>query len=158
MFQQIFNGSPPVKSNVAMVAVALAVFAAFLGARAKAADTNVEFGLMPSTMDVTLLNEGGKFVTIDLKKIAKGEKCRMDKSAPIMKVGPGQSANTIRVRFAAPQLSSGGCPFMTEFELSETDYAAARTAFTSMSDEAKKKFENLKKQLGDKWNELTGSK
>jgi hypothetical protein len=82
----------------------------------------------------------------------------MDKSAPIMKVGPGQSATTIRVRFAAPQLSSGGCPFMTEFELSEADYAAARTAFTSMSDEAKKKFENLKKQLGDKWNELTGNK
>jgi hypothetical protein len=113
---------------------------------------------MPNTTDVTLLNEGGKFVTIDLKKIAKGEKCRMDKNAPIMKVAPGQTPNTIRVRFAAPQFSSGGCPFMTEFEMPDADYSAARTAFTSMSDEAKKKFENLKKQLGHKWNELTGNK
>jgi hypothetical protein len=146
------------KSNSTILAVTFAVFAAFLGARAKGADANVEFAIMPSTMDVTLLNEGGKFVTVDLKKIAKGEKCRMDKNAFIMKVGPGQSPNTVRVRFAAPQFSSGGCPFMTEFELAEADYTAARTAFTSMSDEAKKKFENLKKQLGDKWNELTGSK
>jgi hypothetical protein len=75
-----------------------------------------------------------------------------------MKVGPGQNPNAVRVRFAAPQFKHGGCPFMTEFELSDADYTAAHTAFAAMSDKAKKKFEDLKKQLGDKWNELTGTK
>jgi hypothetical protein len=113
---------------------------------------------MPSTMDVTLLNEGGKFIAIDMKEIAKGEKCRMDKDAIIMKVGPGEAPGTIRVRFAAPQFSSGGCPFMTEFELPEADYTADHTAFAAKSDAAKKKVDVLKKQLGDKWNELMGQK
>ncbi|MFZ0712370.1 MAG: hypothetical protein WAM53_20185, partial [Terrimicrobiaceae bacterium] len=108
--------------------------------------------------DVTLLNEGGKFVAIDLKKIAKGEKCRMDKDAVIMKVGPGEAAGTIRVRYAAAQFSSGGCPFMAEFELPEADYTTARAAFTAKKDEASKKVEDLKKQLGNKWNEVTGQK
>jgi hypothetical protein len=37
-------------------------------ARAEDASSNFEFALMPSAADVTLLNEGGKFVPIDLKK------------------------------------------------------------------------------------------
>jgi hypothetical protein len=129
-----------------------------LCARAAGADAGVELAFMPSAMDVTLLNEGGKFVAIDKKTIAKGEKCRMDKDAVIMKVGPGEAAGTIRVRYAALQFSSGGCPFMTEFELPEADYTTARAAFTAKKDEASKKVEDLKKQLGNKWNELTGQK
>ena len=58
--------------------------------------------LCRGTMDVTLLNEGGKFVTVDMKKIAKGEKCRMEKDAIVMKVGPGATTGTILVRYAAP--------------------------------------------------------
>jgi hypothetical protein len=112
---------------------------------------------MPSTMDVTLLNEGGKFVAIDMKKIAKGEKCRIDKDSVIMKVGPGETAGAIRVRYAAPQFSSGGCPFMTEFELPEADYATARAGFAAKKDEASKKVEELKKQLGNKWSEVTSA-
>lgn len=72
-----------------------------------------------------------------------------------MKVGPGATANTVRVRYLAPQLSHGGCPFMTEFELSDADYTSARSAFTAKTDEASKKVEDLKKQLGTKWNEIT---
>lgn len=72
-----------------------------------------------------------------------------------MKVGPGTDPGAIRVRYAAPNLSHGGCPFMTEFDLSGADYTAARAAFTAKTDEASKKVDDLKKQLGEKWNELT---
>jgi hypothetical protein len=129
-----------------------------VAAHAEGADTGIELAFIPNTMDVTLLNEGGKFVTIDMKKIAQGEKCRMDKDSVVMKVGPGATPGTTRVRFAAPQLSHGGCPFMTEFELPDADYTAARAAFTAKTDEANKKIDDLKKQLGDKWNELTSQK
>ncbi len=135
-----------------------AAFALPATAHAEGADTGIELAFIPSTMDVTLLNEGGKFVTVDMKKIAKGEKCRMDKDSVVMKVGPGATPGTTRVRFAAPQLSHGGCPFMTEFEVSDADYTAARAAFTSKTDEANKKIDDLKKELGDKWNELTSQK
>jgi hypothetical protein len=137
---------------------ALALFALPFAAHAEEANSSIEMAFVPSTMDVTLLNENGKFVTIDMKKIAKGEKCRMDKDSVIMKVGPGATPNTVRVRYLAPQLSHGGCPFMTEFELSDADYTAARAAFTAKTDEASKKVEDLKKQLGAKWNEITGQK
>ncbi len=146
------------KSLTRNMLIAAALIALPLSARAEGADASVELAFMPSAMDVTLLNEGGKFVTIDMKKIAKGEKCRMEKDAVIMKVGPGAGAGTVRVRYAAPNLSHGGCPFMTEFELSAADYTAARSAFTAKSDEASKKVDDLKKQLGDKWKEVTGQK
>jgi hypothetical protein len=127
-------------------------------AQSQAADSGAELALMPSTMTVTLLNEGGKYVTIDLKHIPQGGTCRMDKDAIIMHVGPGASAGLTRVRFAAPQMSSGGCPFLTDFDLPDADYAAARAAFVQKKDEATKKVDDLKKQLGDKWDELTGGK
>jgi hypothetical protein len=127
-------------------------------APAGAADSDVELAFMPATTAVTLLNEGGKYVTVDLKHIPKGGTCRMDKDAVIMRVGPGTDTGMTRVRFAAPQLSSGGCPFMTEFDLSNTDYTAARAAFVQKKDEAAKKVDDLKKQLGDKWDEVTGAK
>ncbi len=146
------------KSVIRHTLVVAALTALPLSARAEGAGANVEMAFMPSAMDVTLLNEGGKFVTVDMKKIAKGEKCHMEKDAVIMKVGPGATADTVRVRYAAPNLSHGGCPFMTEFELSAADYTTARAAFTAKIDEATKKVDALKKQLGDKWNEVTGQK
>jgi hypothetical protein len=126
-------------------------------AYAQSTDNGVELAFMPSAMDVTLLNESGKFVTVDLKKISKGEKCHMAKDDTIMKVGPGKTPGTTLVRYAAPNLTHGGCPFMTEFELSDADYTAARAAFTAKTEEASKKVDDLKKQLGDKWNQLTQS-
>ncbi|RUO98276.1 hypothetical protein [Hyphomicrobium sp.] len=145
------------KSTLKPYLIAASFLALSSVAHAESKDDSIELGFMPSAMDVTLLNEGGKFVTVDLKKIAKGEKCHMEKDAVVMKVGPGATPGTIRVRYAAPNLSHGGCPFMTEFELSDADYTAARAAFNAKSDEASKKIDDLKKQLGDKWNELTKS-
>ena len=126
-------------------------------AQAQTSDASIEFAFMPRTMTVTLLNEGGKYVAIDLKHIAKGENCRMSEGATIARVGQGDRG-MVRVRYAAGQVSSGGCPFMTEFELSDADYTTARAAFTAKTDEANKKVDDLKKQLGEKWNELTGDK
>lgn len=60
--------------------VAAALIALPMSAHAAGADASVELAFMPSTMDVTLLNEGGKYVAIDMKKIAKGEKCLMEKT------------------------------------------------------------------------------
>jgi hypothetical protein len=142
----------PIRSVLILSSMTLALSVA---ARAEGADAGVELAFVASAMDVTLLNEGGKFVAVDMKKIAKGEKCHIDKDAVIMKVGPGSTPGTTRVRYAAPNLSHGGCPFMTEFELSDADYSSARAAFTAKTDEASKKVDDLKKQLGEKWNELT---
>src|SRR4029450_86261 len=85
----------------------LALSALTLGAQAQTPDPGVEFGFLPNTMSVTLLNEGGKYVAIDLKHIAQGEKCRMDKDATIARVGPG-APGMVRVRYAAAQISSLG--------------------------------------------------
>jgi hypothetical protein len=124
---------------------------------AQTTDPGVELAFMPRTMTVTLLNEGGKYVAIDLKHIGQGEKCRMDKDATIARFGPG-AAGTTRVRYAAAQISAGGCPFMTTFDLPDADYAAARAAFVAMKDEASKKVDAIKKDLGEKWDEVTGKK
>jgi len=140
------------------VVAAAALMACAFSAQSQAADSGVELAFMPSTMTVTLLNEGGKYVTIDLKHIPQGGSCRMDKDAVIMRVGPGASTGMTRVRFAAPQMSSGGCPFLTDVDLPDADYAAARAAFVQKKDEATKKVDDLKKQLGEKWDELTGAK
>ena len=116
------------------ILIAVAATAIPFSAHAADADAGVELAFLPSAMDVTLLNEGGKFVTVDMKKLAKGDKCHLDKDAVIVKVGPGTAPATTRVRYAAPNLSHGGCPFMTEFELPDADYTAARAAFTAKSD------------------------
>ena len=47
---------------------------------------------------------------------------------------------------------------MTTFDLSNADYAAARATFVAMKDEASKKVDAIKKDLGDKWDEVTGKK
>ncbi|MFA5955224.1 hypothetical protein [Hyphomicrobium sp.] len=145
------------KSLLLIGASLLALSPAAYAETATSADSGVELAFMPSAMDVTLLNDGGKFVTVDMKKLAKGDKCHMEKDAVIMKVGPGAAPGTTRVRYAAPNLSHGGCPFMTEFEVSDADYTAARAAYSAKTEEASKKIDDLKKQLGDKWNELTKS-
>ena len=82
----------------------------------------------------------------------------MDKDAAIARVGPGVSPGTTRVRYAAAQVSSGGCTFLTAFDLPDADYAAARAVFAQMKDDAWKKVDGIKKDLGDKWNEVTGTK
>jgi hypothetical protein len=136
-------------------ALALLAFTSPLGAQSS--DPGVELAFMPRTMTVTLLNEGGKYVAVDLKHIAQGGSCRMDQEATIARVGPGTTGTT-RVRYAAAQISSGGCPFMTTFDLPDADYAAARAAFIAMKDEASRKVEAIKKDLGEKWDEVTGKK
>ena len=140
-----------------LVATAL-LLAGVTCAAAQAKDPGVELAFMPSTTTVTLLNEGGKYVTVDLKHIPQGGSCRMDKDALIARVGPGAVAGTTRVRYAAAQISSGGCPFMTTFDLPDADYATARAAFVQMQDDAWKKVDQIKKDLGDKWDEVTGTK
>ena len=47
---------------------------------------------------------------------------------------------------------------MTTFDLPDADYAAARAAFVAMKEEAAKKVESIKKDLGEKWDEVTGKK
>jgi len=136
-------------------AVALMAFTSSI--HAQVADSSIELAFMPRTMTVTLLNEGGKYVAVDLKHIPQGGTCRMDKDATIARVGVG-APGTIQVRYAAAQISSGGCPFMTTFDLSEVDYAAARAAFVAMKDDASKKVDGIKKELGEKWDEVTGKK
>ncbi len=136
----------------------LALLASTLGVHAQTSDPGVEMAFMPRTMTVTLLNEGGKYVAIDLKHIDQGGSCRMDKDALIARVGPGNSPGTTRVRYAAGQVSSGGCPFLTAFELPDADYTTARAAFVQMKDEGWKKVDQAKKDLGDKWDELTKEK
>lgn len=149
-----------IESWIARVAVAgCAIAGSALAAQAAegAADSSMELAFLQSTQTVTLLNAGGKYVAIDLKKIPEGGTCRMDKDSTIVKVGPGKAAGTTRVKYVAPQLHSGGCPFLTEFEISDADYTAARTAFTAKTEEASKKIDDIKKDLGDKWNEVTGA-
>jgi hypothetical protein len=137
---------------------ALVLISCSLPGQAQSTDAGVELAFMPTTKTVNLLNDGGKYVAIDLKHIPQGGTCRMDKDATIFKVGPGATPGTVQVRYAAPQISSGGCPFLTIFELSDAEYTAARAAFVAKEDEAKKKVEEIKKDLGDKWNEVIGQK
>lgn len=139
-----------------LAAAALITFA--LSAQGQTADPGVELAFMPRTMIVTLLSEGGKYVAIDLKHIPQGGTCRMDKDATIARMGAGASPGTTRVRYAAGQVSTGGCPFLTAFDLPDAEYAAARSVFVQMKDDAWKKVDEIKKDLGEKWDEVTGKK
>lgn len=124
---------------------------------ANAAQPETELALIQQTGDVTLLNDGGKYVAIDLKHIEKGEKCRMDQDAVVMRVGEGSTKETVRVRTLLPQLSSGGCPLMTEYEMPAEQYTTARKAFADKKAEADKKLADMTKKLGEKWDELFGT-
>ena len=145
-------------STVTLLVSQSILIASALSAQAQATDPGVEFAFMPRSMTVTLLNEGGKYVAIDLKHIPQGGTCRMDKDATIARVGVGASPGTTRVRYAAPQVSPGGCPLLTAFDLPDADYAAARAAFLQMKDDALKKVDEIKKDLGETWDEVTGKK
>ena len=136
----------------------VALIASTLSVQAQVTDPGVELAFMPRTMTVTLLNEDGKYVAVDVKHIPQGGTCRMDKDATIARVGVGASPGTTRVRYAAAQVSTGGCPFLTAFDLADDDYAAARAVFLQMKDDAWKKVGEIKKDLGDKWDEVIGKK
>jgi len=125
---------------------------------AQTGEPGLELAFMPATTSVILLNEGGKYVAVDLKHIPEGGQYRMDKDATIARVGPGAAPGTTRVRYAAAQLSPGGCPFMTTFDLPDTEYAKGRATFVEMKDDAWKKVDEIKKELGDKWDEVTGKR
>ncbi len=148
---------------------ALALITSSFSVHAQTTKPALELGLMPGTMTVTLLNEGGKYVLVELTHIPQGGTCRMDKDATIMRVGPGASPETTRVRYVAPQVSAGGCPFLTLFDMKNTDYAASRAAFLKMKGDASKKAEEVKRELGEKaaevkrelgeqWDEIFGKK
>src|SRR5262245_19971939 len=113
-------------------------------------DSGTEFAFRPRTTSITLLNEGGKYVAVDLKHIPEGWTCRMAKDATLFRVGPNATQGTTRVRYAAPQISSGRCPFLTIFDLPTPDYDAARAAFVQKETQASQRIEQLKKDLGDK--------
>ena len=138
----------------------VAALALSLSSVAYAEETNrhAELAFMPRTMDVTLLNEGGTFVTVDMKTIAKGEKCRLEKNTVVMKVAAAATSGAVRVRYAAPQFNHGGCPFMTEFELSEADYNLGRAAFTAKSEDATKVIDHSTKKLRDNSDESAALK
>lgn len=86
-------------------------------------------GILTREMAVKLLNEGGKRVIIDnFKHIPQGGECTMAKDSTIMRVGTG-NLGMVRVRYIGIQMQSGGCPFMTEFEISQADFKAANDAF-----------------------------
>ena len=76
--------------------IALIASTVSLHAQAPTDDPGVELAFMPRTMTVTLLNEGGKYVAIDLKHIPQGGACRMDKEATIARVGPGATAGNYK--------------------------------------------------------------
>ena len=137
---------------------AIALVACSLPLGAQTTEPGLELAFMPSTTTVTLLNDGGKYRVVDQKHIAQGESCRMDKDATIARVGPGATPGSMRVRYIAAQVSSGGCPFLTAFDMSDADYATARIGFVQMKDEAWKKVEAIKKELGEKWDEVTSKK
>ena len=55
---------------------------------AQTGDPGLELAFMPATTSVTLLNEGGKYVAVDLKHIPEGGQYRMDKDATIAREPP----------------------------------------------------------------------
>jgi hypothetical protein len=144
-------------SHCATLAV-LALIACLFPGGAGATNPGPELAFIRHSMNVTLLNEGGKYVVVDMKHIPKGGTCRMDEDAMIARVGPGEKPGTTRVRYVGIQVSAGGCPFLTTFEMADSDYAAAREAFLQMKEEASKKVEEVKKDLGRTWDEVIGNK
>ena len=146
------------RETVSGAIAALGLVAWAVPVNAQASDPTLELAFMPREMTVTLLNDGGKYVLVDLKHIPQGGTCRMDKDATIMRLGPGASPETTRVRYAAAQISAGGCPFLTMFDMANTDYAAGRATFLKMEADASKKVEQVKQVLGEQWQEIFGKK
>lgn len=142
--------------NIAGAVLSIAAMGAVLApAAVRAEDADVVF--MPRTMTVTLLNEGGKYVTVDMKHIPQGGTCRMDEGAIVVRV-EGGAAGMTRMRYLAPQTHSGGCPFLTTFDIPNDDFKKAQADFATKEAAAKAKVEEIKKSIGDKWNEIVGNK
>lgn len=137
---------------------ALALLTCASSLQAGATAQRPEFALMQRTMTVTLLNEGGKYVVVDMKHIPQGGTCRVDKDAIMARVGPGSKPGTTRVRYVGIQVSTGGCPFLTTFDMADSDYAAARDAFLQMRDKATEKVDQVRKDLGRTWHDIVGDK
>jgi len=117
-----------------------------------------DIAFLSRTMEVTLLNEGGKYVAVDLKHIPQGGTCRMDENSTIVRMGPGDKPGTTKVRYVAPQLSSGGCPFLSIFDIPDADYEASRAAFLAKKEDAVKRWDQIKKDVGDRWEEIFGKR
>jgi hypothetical protein len=132
--REIQTRSIGMKRTLLFAASAVAPLASPLTLQAQSTDSSLEFAFMPSTKTVTLLNEGGRYIAIDMKHIAQGETCRMEKDATIIRVGTGGGPGMLRVRYAAGQVSSGGCPFMTMFDLPEAEYLEGRAAFLNIKE------------------------
>lgn len=88
-----------------------------------------DMGFVTKVMRVRLLNEGGKRVVVDkLKHIPKGGECVIARNSAVMRTGKS-GTNIVRVRYLGIQTASGGCPFLTEFEMTDADFAQAQAAF-----------------------------
>ena len=142
---------------IAPVSIAVGI-CTVLGHGTARAQNNAEIAFLSRAMTVTLLNVGGKSVAVDMKHIPQGGQCRMDSDATVVKIGDGDKPGTVKVRYVAPQLSQGGCPFMTIFDLSADDYLASRTVFLKKEQEAKQRVEQIKKDIAEKWDEIFGKR
>src|SRR5215468_2918645 len=95
------QGVPPMQNWIGACILALAPLGLAVPSLAQGTDQGIELAFMPRTLNVTLLNEGGKYVAVDLKHIPQGGTCRMDEGATIARMGPGANPGTIRVRYVA---------------------------------------------------------
>jgi hypothetical protein len=137
---------------------ALAVLAYPFPVEAQAQALGPELAFVQRTMTVTLLNEGGKYVVVDLKYIPQGGTCRIDRDSIVARVGTGAKPGTTRVRYVEVQVNTGGCPFLTTFDMADSDYAAAHEAFNQMKEEASSRVQDVKKRLGEAWEGVIGNR
>jgi hypothetical protein len=74
--------------------------------------------------------------------------------------GPAQSNDIVSEEEIVAHVANhgSGCPFLTMFGMPTADYQAARASFKESEAEASRKVEQLKKNLGEKWDEVTGKK
>ena len=68
-----------------MLIIGALVLAAFAFPAQAATEADAELAFMPRTMTVKLLNDGGKYVVIDLQHIDQGGSCRKDKNATLVR-------------------------------------------------------------------------
>jgi hypothetical protein len=82
----------------------------------------------------------------------RGDGTLAEKDAALARIGPG----AVRVRYAGVQISSGGFPFMTTFDLPDAEYAKGRAAFVQMKEGALRKADEIKRDHMEKWGEVVG--
>ena len=128
-----------------------------LGAHAQ--DQGVELAFMRglTTKTVTLLNDGGQVRRHRPEGFPQGGTCRMDKDATPFQVGPAALPATCGFATRRHELRRASL-FLTVFDLPDAEYAIGRAAFAEKEDQAKKNVEEIEKDLGEKWDEVTGKK